>query len=506
MSRTTKFMYNSVATAVYQVCVMIVGIITPRVLLSAYGSEINGLVSSINQFITYFSLVEAGIAGAAVYALYRPLAEEDQNEINAVVSASRKFYIQAGYLFTAMVTGLAILYPVFVKTARLSPLMMGILVLVLGSKGFLEFFTLAKYRVLLTADQRTYVVSLASTVYIVLQMLIIVVLTRLHCNIVLVYTVAIAALLARSLILMIYVRTRYHGIDYSVPPKTQALDKRWDALFLQILQAVQTGAPVILATVFTTLTTVSVYSVFNMVLTGINGILAIFINGLSAAFGDIIVRKEKETLQKSFLDFEWAYDLLIGFVYAVSFLMIQSFVDIYTTGITDANYHQPLIGFLFVLNGLLYNIKTPQGMLVISAGLYKETRWQTLTQALIIVVGGAVLAPVWGIVGILIASCLSNLYRCIDLMIFIPKQVTHLPVSVSFRRALYLMIATGVCILPVEYFRLIPTAQGYLQWILYALPVCLWVCAVMLAVGFLAEPRQMCSILKRLKEMAVKKK
>ena len=71
MTRTKKFMYNTIATAAYQMIVMLVGFITPRILLQYYGSEINGLVSSINQFITYFSLVEAGIAGAAVYSLYK---------------------------------------------------------------------------------------------------------------------------------------------------------------------------------------------------------------------------------------------------------------------------------------------------------------------------------------------------------------------------------------------------------------------------------------------------
>ena len=71
-------MYNSMATAIYQVIVMLAGFVTPRILLQFYGSEMNGLVSSINQFITYFSLVEAGIAGAAVYSLYKPLAEKDK--------------------------------------------------------------------------------------------------------------------------------------------------------------------------------------------------------------------------------------------------------------------------------------------------------------------------------------------------------------------------------------------------------------------------------------------
>ena len=76
MSRTKKFIYNTFTTALYQIVVMIVGFITPKSILNAYGSETNGLVTSINQFITYFNLVEAGLAGAAVYALYKPLAEK----------------------------------------------------------------------------------------------------------------------------------------------------------------------------------------------------------------------------------------------------------------------------------------------------------------------------------------------------------------------------------------------------------------------------------------------
>ena len=97
-SRTKKFMHNSLTTAFYQVIIMVAGFITPRVMLTCYGSEINGLVSSIQQFINYFTLVEAGISGAAVFSLYLPLAENDHKRINSIVSAARKFYFQAGYI------------------------------------------------------------------------------------------------------------------------------------------------------------------------------------------------------------------------------------------------------------------------------------------------------------------------------------------------------------------------------------------------------------------------
>ena len=53
-----------------------------------YGSEINGLISSINQLL-YFSLVEAGLSGAAIYALYKPLADNDYKAINGVITAAK---------------------------------------------------------------------------------------------------------------------------------------------------------------------------------------------------------------------------------------------------------------------------------------------------------------------------------------------------------------------------------------------------------------------------------
>ena len=71
---------------------------------------------------------------------------------------------------------------------------------------------------------------------------------------------------------------------------------------------------------------------------------------------------------------------------------------------------------------------------MIAAGLYKETRIQSTIQAGILVVGGVVLGYSFGLTGVLVASCLSNFYRCVDLLFFIPKNVTHLPILPSLRR------------------------------------------------------------------------
>lgn len=497
MGRTKKFFYNSISTAIYQVVLLLAGLITPRIMLKYYGSEINGLVSSVNQFISYFNLVEAGLSGAAIYALYKPLANKNHKAINGVVSAARKFYIQSGYIFMLLTMVLAMLYPIYVKTNVLYPHEVGLLVLILGVNGALEFFTLSKYRVLLTADQKTYVISLASIFYTILNTIIVVVLGTAQINIVILRFVALLSIFLRSFILMGYVKKNYKYIDYNVKPNTKALDKRWDALYLQILGVVHTGAPVIILTLVTRdLKLVSVYSIFNIVIAGINGILGIFKSGLSASFGDVIARDERKVLQRSYTEFEFAYYALITIVYSIAFITIMPFIRIYTSGITDINYNVPLIGFLFVLNGLLYNIKTPQGMLVISAGMYKETRIPTTIQGAITVVIGFILTPFIGIYGVLIASIISNIYRDIDLMFFIPRHLTKLPVANTAKRILNIAISVVIIYFPLTKLEINPT--GYTQWIIYAICIGIYACIVVLVMSTIFERRTLKSVFSRL--------
>ena len=462
------------STALYQAIVMIAGFITPRFMLVHYGSEINGLVSSINQFITYFNLVEAGLGSAAVYSLYKPLADNDHKRINAIVSAAKHFYYVSGAVFAVLVVALAAVYPSFAKVENMPYVIISFLVIALSSKSFLDFFSLAKYRVILTADQKTYVISLASTVHIILNTLVIVVLSMRNVNVLILYIVAIIPLVVRTLILSFYVKKNYKYLNYNEDPDNSALDKRWDALFLQIVQAVQVGAPTVIATVFTSLKTVSVYSIFNMVMNGINSLLNIFQNGLSASFGDLIAR-----------------------IYTVAAVMLQFFVNIYTSKVTDVNYNQPLLAILFVVNGLLYNIKTPQGMLVISAGLYKETRWQSLTQALIAVIMGILLAIPFGLYGIMTALSLSNLYRVIDLLFFIPKNVTHMKVSESVVRIIRLLIVSVICFIPSMFIKI--AVSNFLVWAVYAIIYTIFITLILAIESLLFDRECLFSLIKRVK-------
>lgn len=468
--RTTHFFYSTIVTAIYQFIIMISGFIVPRVMLVAYGSELNGLVSSINQFISYFSLVEAGLAAAIVYSLYEPLATRNLDKINRILSAAKKYYYQCGYIFTFLVIILAATYPLFNNTKQLSYIQIFILVIALGAKSFFDFFTLAKYRVLLTADQKVYIISAASIVYQIIYILIISILAFFRVSIVLVYLFAIIAVYSRTVILKTYVCRKYSEIRYDLEPDKSALDKRWDALYQQMLGATQSSVPVVLATFFCSLSLVSVYTIYNMVMSGINGIMSIFISGLGASFGDVLAKKEQNTLERSYNLFVFVYSCINTFVYSVTTVLIVDFVKIYTSDIHDQNYIFPVLGVLMALNGYLYNMKTPQGMLIGSAGHYKETRVQCTIQVLIIIIGGLILTPLYKLTGIMIASCLSNIYRCIDLIYYVPHNILNVKSTYTFKNVC-LSLMGYIIIISVGFLFVKVAVVDITSWIIKALIV-----------------------------------
>ena len=77
-SRLKKATYSVIFLGIYQAVVFICNLILPRFILVAYGSEYNGIVSSITQFLTFISILRLGIAGATRVELYKSLAADDR--------------------------------------------------------------------------------------------------------------------------------------------------------------------------------------------------------------------------------------------------------------------------------------------------------------------------------------------------------------------------------------------------------------------------------------------
>ena len=88
--RTKKALYNNMSAALAKITSLVFGLIIPRLMIKYYGSELNGLLSSSKQIISYLNYLELGITTALIYTLYAPLASQNYKEINSLVKEAKE--------------------------------------------------------------------------------------------------------------------------------------------------------------------------------------------------------------------------------------------------------------------------------------------------------------------------------------------------------------------------------------------------------------------------------
>ena len=163
LNKKKATMLNLLVTALYQLTTALFGFILPNLLLNSYGAQLHGYTSTVNSIMSYIALINAGLAPAAVQALYEPLAKKDNKRISEVLNAIDRFYVKSGVLYSIAIIICAVVLP-FIISNQIPSYLVVLLMLVIGATNTLDCFVYSKYRVLLQADQRLFIVSLVDTV------------------------------------------------------------------------------------------------------------------------------------------------------------------------------------------------------------------------------------------------------------------------------------------------------------------------------------------------------
>lgn len=103
-SRTGNSIKNAGATIVCRIATMLMDFVLRTVLIRCLSIEYGGVSTLFTDILQVLSLMELGLGGAIIYALYKPLADEDYPKINALMRFYRKAYnaIAAGVFFLGL--------------------------------------------------------------------------------------------------------------------------------------------------------------------------------------------------------------------------------------------------------------------------------------------------------------------------------------------------------------------------------------------------------------------
>lgn len=469
--RTKQAFLNTAMSFLLQLILAVSGIFLPRYFIDAYGSPVNGLVTSINQFITYMSLVEAGIGVAGMVALYKPLADNDNREVSAIVSAAKRFYLLSGLIFTGLCVLLVIFYPFAVKKDITDVGFVRTMIVVLCTNTIVDYFYLGKYRVLLQADQRSYVISLCQIIGTVVMTAVTLLLIKLGFSAILVKVSAAVIYLLRSLAVGIYVKHNYPQIDFNAEPKNEAFDQRWSALVHQIVSIVVFNTDVILLTLMVqkdALSEVSVYGTYNLVAYGILGLLSAVSGALTPSFGNVMARREDKALYDSFGSYEFVSFILTFVTHTCMLVLFYPFITLYTEALPDkAIYLRWSLVYLFTAYSGLHSLRLPAQTMINSAGHYRQTQWRSITEGALNLVMSLILVRPYGIVGVLIGTCIAFLYRTTDCIVYSGRHFLPGTLRRTVGRLVRNIVFSGI--ITVLGMKLVmPLINTWIQWFLYA--------------------------------------
>ena len=461
------------STLLLQVITLISGLILPRVLISAFGSEMNGLVSSVTQILNYITLLEGGVGGVVTASLYRPLAENDLRKISGIVNATERFFRRVALIYVVYVAATALIYPSFLRGGE-SYWYIAALICVVGSSLFVQYFFSLTARLLLKADRHVTFLSLTQSLLILLNLLLVVASVRLFDDLLIVKAVSALVFFLQPLIYGIFIKRKYK-LDKTVPPDTDSLRQRWSGFGQNLAFFIHTNTDIVILTLFMPLSAVSVYTVYFAVANSLKTLVAALSSAVIPSIGNIAAQDDKERTAGAFDLYEFAVSFITFVLFTCAILLIVPFVGVYTRGITDADYIQPVFGVLILVAEMLYCLRDPYVSIAYTAGHFRQTAPYAYAEAAINIV----------LIGVAAGTAVSMAVRMILQVLYTKNRIIMRPVSKCVSRLVVFGVASGASILLFKYVFPAADITDYGDWTLRAAKVSAVVLLMMTAAAAL---------------------
>lgn len=462
----------------------LVGFVTPRLFLLRYGSEVTGLVSSVKEIFTYFALLEAGMGGAAVQAMYGPMAKGERGEISAILSAAERFYRRTGAVYAAGVAALALLYPLCVPSEIPYGTVAGVIALQ-GAAGLVKYLFASRLQLLLRVDGKNYILTNLSTAFTAVSNLARIALMQAGADILAVQAVFCAVDAAQVGLMALYVRRHYPWLDRKAQPDEASLSQRNSVLVHQLSGLVFSNTDTVILSVFCGFKAVSVYAMYHMIFGTVATVIRYFADSVSFALGQLF-HSDRERFCRLQETYE-TYYLAVSFsLFAVAGIFVLPFLRLYTRDVSDVNYIDGWLPVLFMAYQVLNYGRKPSAAIIDYAGHFRQTRRRSLAETLINLAVSLAAVQALGIYGVLLGTVAALSYRANDMVLYANRVILNRSPWPTYRRwlrnAALLALCVGVgTLLPQEY-------GGYLPLLGAACAVGIATAALFIGVNTALEP------------------
>lgn len=459
--------YNSISPLIYQVTTIICGFILPRLILSHFGTEINGLVNSISQFLGVISFLELGVGAVVQSSLYKPLADNDNINVSKVITSADKFFRKLGYILAIYVIVMLFYYPYLVKQI-FGFMFTATLILAISIRSFAQYFFGIVNRLLLVADQKAYIQYIAQTVAVITNTLACYILIAFDFSVQVVYGMTSVIFFLQPLAIHLYIKKHYalnRKIHYDVEP----IEQKWNGVAQHIAAVILTGSDTVVLTLFSTLVNVSIYVVYYLPMSGAKLVIMSMISGIEALIGNLWAKQDLQALRKVFAWTEWLIHTGTTLIFTLTAVLIVPFVQVYTHGVSDANYIQPLFGILLVAANSGHCLRLPYNIMILAAGHYKQTQHNYIIAAVMNIVISIIGVKQFGLIGVTLGTVVAMVYQTVWMAWYNSKNFIQWPMRNFFKQMAVNAVSAASIFIVTSYFTM--TGVSYLEWVVLAIKV-----------------------------------
>ena len=221
---------------ILQITTIICGFILPKLILSNFGSDVNGLVNSITQFLQIFAFLDLGVGAVFQSSLYKPLADNDIVKISEIYVSGQKFFTRLAEILLGYVIVLIVVYP-FIANQNFGFTYTATLIVAMSVSSFAQYYFGMANGLFLTADQRGYIQYNVQIITLILNTLSCYILIYLGASIHIVKMTTSLIYLIRPIVLKVYV-DKHYSINKKAVYTDEPIKQKWNGLAQHIASVV----------------------------------------------------------------------------------------------------------------------------------------------------------------------------------------------------------------------------------------------------------------------------
>lgn len=440
-SRTSNSIKNSISSLGTYIVITLMSLIFQSIFIKNLGSEYNGIKSLFSNILSMLSVAELGFGSAIVYHLYKPIAEQNIEEIRTLIKYYRKVYHIVAIIIFIIGICLIPFIPSIVGQVNIKENVRILFLLYLLNTVF--SYLLTYKRSILYASQKTYVTNVIGIVFNILSNIIQIASILIFNNFI-VYLINIIILsLTENIIINIYINKKYtyiKDLKKTYPMKKDILkdikEKVKGLIYHKIGEFIVLGTDNIIISMTDGLgiVTVGLYTNYNMIIGRVKGMFQSLLGSYTASVGNLLIKENNEKARNIYKSMLLLNSWLFCFAIISIYCMIEPFVKIW---IGQEYILSKFVLITLIVNLYIEGLRNTSNTFKSAAGIFYEDRFIPLIESVVNIVASLIFVRIFGLAGVFLGTITSTM---ILFLYSYPKYVYKLVLKSTYKEYFQLHI------------------------------------------------------------------